>query len=461
MLSTMRLALLDLETTGASATRDEITEVALIVADAGEETSWQSLLRVSGEIPSFIQRLTGITPEMLVDAPAFETVAFELFRRLEGAVLVAHNARFDAAFLKHAFRVVDIDYKPKVLCSLKLARSLYPDWPKHGLDGLCTQIGYHRDCRHRAMADVLAMKAFLEYAIADHGEERVIAEAREQLKIPSLPAHITREMVDAIPERPGVYRFYGEGDALLYVGKSVSMRSRVLAHFSAGSRRGKALRVAQQLRRIEYSETAGELGALLQESEQIKDKMPLYNRQLRRQRDLCAASLVADPDGYIRLQFLPADQSLPKAEFCLFKHRQQAQKLLRSFAEDDGLCPLRLGLERGSSCFSYQLGHCAGACCGEQSAEQYNALLRKKLALRCVERWPFEGPVLIVERSVGGKGVDWHLVDRWRYFGSFHGRRPGRQRCAERLGEQGAFDYDHYRILQSFRRRLDWQLLKP
>lgn len=461
MLSNMRLAMLDLETTGASALRDEITEIAVIIRDAEEQHSWQSLLRVHRDIPSFIQRLTGITPEMLVDAPSFESLAPQLMEYLEGAVLVAHNARFDAAFLKQAFRRLGFDYKPKVLCSLKLARSLYPDWSKHGLDALCSQIGYERDCRHRAMADVLAMKAFLEFAIADLGEDKVTAEVHAQLKIPSLPVHITAEMLGEIPDRPGVYRFYGENDALLYVGKSVAMRSRVLSHFSAGGRQGKAMRIAQQLRRIECSETAGELGALLQESAEIKTKMPLHNRQLRRQRELCAASLIADEDGYIGLQFLAADQPLPEAEFCLFKHRKQAQQLLRDFVKSDGLCPQRLGLERGGSCFSYQLGHCAGACCGEQSPEQYNALLKKKLALRCVESWPYDGPALIVEPSSDDSRIDWHLVDRWRYFGTFTGCRPESDDCEQRLHAAQPFDYDHYRILQSFRQRLTWQSLKP
>ena len=461
MLSNMRLAMLDLETTGASASRDEITEIAVILRDAEEQDAWQSLLRVDRDIPSFIQRLTGITPEMLVDAPSFESLAPQLMEYLEGAVLVAHNARFDAAFLKQAFRRLGFDYKPKVLCSLKLARSLYPDWPKHGLDALCSQIGYERDCRHRAMADVLAMKAFLEFAIADLGEERVTAEVHAQLKIPSLPVHITAEMLDEIPDRPGVYRFFGENDALLYVGKSIAMRSRVLSHFSAGGRQGKAMRMAQQLRRIECSETAGELGALLQESAEIKTTMPLHNRQLRRQRELCAASLQPDEDGYIGLQFLAADQPLPETEFCLFKHRKQAQQLLRDFVKSDGLCPQRLGLERGGSCFSYQLGHCAGACCGEQSPEQYNALLKKKLALRCVESWPYDGPVLIVEPSSDDSRVDWHLVDRWRYFGTFTDCRPESDDCEQRVLAAQPFDYDHYRILQSFRQRLTWQSLKP
>lgn len=455
----MRLALLDLETTGASASRDEITECAFILVEDGVEEAWQSLFKVRGEIPTFVQRLTGICPSMLLDAPDFAALAPTLFERLDGAVLLAHNARFDLGFLKQAFRREGFDYRPKVLCSLKLARALYPHWPKHGLDALCEQIAYHREDRHRAMADVLAMKAFLEYAIAEHGEARVLAEAKAQWNIPSLPAHISSEALDAIPDSPGVYRFYGEDDALLYIGKSVSMRSRVLTHFSGAGQ--KALKIARQLRRIDYCETAGELGALLRESAEIKSRQPLFNRQLRRQRSLCAAELVADEQGYLRPHFRAGEAALSGAQVYLFKHRKQATTLLSELAKNSRLCPLRLGLERGGSCFAYQLGRCAGACCGQQSAADYNRDLLAGLAQRRVESWPFQGAVLIREPAGEGGRCDWHLIDRWRYFGSFSGRRPSRQRCAERLAQARDFDYDHYRILQGFREQLAWLELKP
>ncbi|WP_372865618.1 exonuclease domain-containing protein [Spongiibacter sp.] len=462
MLSTMRWALLDLETTGASAADDEITEVAVVTLAQGEEEHWQSLVKVDGDIPVFIQRLTGINAELLAGAPAFEALAPELFARLAGAVLVAHNARFDAGFLTQSFRRQGLDYRPQILCTLKLARSLYPDWPKHGLDALCENIGYRRDVSHRAMADVLAMKAFLAHAIAEHGEPRVLAEVRAQLQGPSLPAHLSPADLKAVPARPGVYAFYDEKDAPLYVAKSDNMRLGVAAYFSAQAPAGTLRQLSRKLRRIEATETAGELGAGLLESTQIARLRPRYNRQGHS----CVASLQADEQGYLQLHFLPSSGDSEGGELFLFKHHKLAWQRLRKIAEQLRVCPRRMAIDRAELCCeaqgcAEQLRGCERGGGDQLSAEAFNAQFRAQLESSRVAAWPFSGPVLIAERRAKPRRCDWHLVDRWRYYGSFSGRRPGRQRCAERLAEARPFDADHYYILQAFYDRLDWQLLIP
>lgn len=184
MLNDLNLAFVDLETTGARAADDRITEIAVVLVNNGEDCAWESLVQPYCEVPPFIQALTGISKELLADAPGFDRLADDLLQLLDGAILVAHNARFDAGFLRAAFAGCGRRYRPKTLCTLKLARALYPDWPRHGLDALCVMIGYHREQRHRAMADVRAMMAFVEYAVVDLGEERVASAIAEQLARP-------------------------------------------------------------------------------------------------------------------------------------------------------------------------------------------------------------------------------------------------------------------------------------
>ena len=457
MLLKQLLALVDLETTGPRPSADRITEAAVLRLENGEEQRWESLFNVDVAIPAFVQQLTGISAKMLAGAPRFCDRAAELFQLLDGAILVAHNARFDAGFLKQSFTASGYDYRPRILCTLKLARALYPHWPKHGLDALCEQIAYHRDTRHRAMADVLAMKAFLDYAIADVGEAEVMAQFEAQLQRPSLPPQLPPEQLSAVPDRPGVYRFYGDGDALLYVGKSVSMRKRVLSHFRSDMHSSKAQKMLRRLTRIEVTETAGELGALLLESQQIKTLSPLYNRQLRRQRELCVVQLQPDEQGYLHPVFI-GDEALDSVEgIFLFRHRKQATALFLRIAREQQLCLRRLGLESGrGNCFAYQLKRCAGACCGEQSAAEYNARLLSQLATRKLESWPFSGPVLIREQRADRRRTDWFLVDHWRIFGCFRGRRPSQKRCHEALSQAPAFDFDLYCILLEFRKSREW-----
>src|SRR5260221_12947182 len=137
------------------------------------------------------------------------------------------------------------------------------------------------------MGDADALWQFLRIAAEEHGEDVFTVAARQVARQPALPPQLERAAIDAIPEAPGVYLLYGEGDAPLYVGKSRNMRSRVLQHFSAGLRSEKEMRLAREVRRIDWQRTAGELGALLREARLVKELAAAFNRQLRTPRGLC------------------------------------------------------------------------------------------------------------------------------------------------------------------------------
>lgn len=268
---------LDLETTGSRPSSDGITEVGLRrVSPQGETLTWQRLLNPGCGIPEFIQQLTGIRPDMVRDAPYFEDLAEELWEQLQGAVLVAHNVRFDYGFLRQAFKAVGKDYRPVMCCTVKLSRRLYPQCSGHSLSAICDRMDYQRDVAHRAMADVDAMFAFVCQAVTDHGLAAVNDCLTDQRKRPSPPPGLQQVDLQRLPAGPGVYRFYGEQSQLLYVGKSVDIRKRVGSHFSADHKSHKEMQMAQSVVRIEHEETAGELGALLLENQQIKGLSPIY-----------------------------------------------------------------------------------------------------------------------------------------------------------------------------------------
>src|SRR5439155_22015678 len=115
------------------------------------------------------------------------------------------------------------------------------------------------------------------------------------LKKPSLPSHLAPDALDGIPESPGVYRFYGLNALPLYIGKSVNLRERVSAHFSSDYRSANDARLSAELTRIEFEETAGELGALLREARLIKTMLPPYNQRPRRRAELVALETTPEP----------------------------------------------------------------------------------------------------------------------------------------------------------------------
>src|SRR5207237_1111336 len=146
----------------------------------------------------------------------------------------------------------------------------------------------------------------------------------------------------------GVYLFYDERDVALYVGKSIHLRQRVLSHFNADHRLYKDLRLSQQIHRLEWRETAGEVGALLLEAQLVKQLQPVHNRVLRRQRELCAWQLHAAADG--RLQPVLAyasQQDFGRTDrlYGLFSSRRKAEASLRELADSHQLCLVTLGLE--------------------------------------------------------------------------------------------------------------------
>src|SRR5581483_2013933 len=200
---------------------------------------------------------------------------------LAGRVFIAHNARFDYGFLRREFDRAGLKFHAPAVCGVKLARRLYPREPAHDLDSLIARHDLACEMRHRALADAQALWQFLRAAADEHGAEVVSVAARQVAKEPALPPELERSQIDAIPEAPGVYLLFGESGPPLYIGKSRTMRSRVLQHFYSNAPWIRAVR------RIECQRTVGELGALLAEARLVKRLAPLHNRQLRRPDALC------------------------------------------------------------------------------------------------------------------------------------------------------------------------------
>jgi DNA polymerase-3 subunit epsilon len=442
------LAIVDLETTGGDPATDRITEIAVLEVDGLRlRSQWSTLVNPECAMRGEIQALTGITSEMVAAAPRFAQLADELAERLAGRLFVAHNARFDYGFLRRAFDRCGRRFHARTLCSVRLSRRLYPAQARHDLDSVIARHGIACSQRHRALPDAEALWAFLSIAAAEHGSEIVSVAARQIASRPRLPAHVDPALIDAIPEAPGVYFFYGEGGAPLYIGKSLALRSRVLAHFTTSARSGKAVRLAQEVRRIEWERTTGELGALLREARLVKALGPTYNRQLKPGSGPCGFLF----DG-TRLRLVAAEdidaETLPLLTG-IFRSRRAALAALRQLADKHRLCLQALGFDtprRSAACFRHQLGRCAGACAGRENIHLHHARVAAALAPLRAAPWPYAGPLGIVEKCADeDAATEVHVVDRWCYLGSARTDADVEELLASR--HDGRFDYDQYRIL--------------
>jgi DNA polymerase-3 subunit epsilon len=448
------LVFVDLETTGANASGDRITEIGIVEVSEHGVSEWSTLVNPQAPISPFIQRLTGISDEMVSTAPPFAEIAGALLERLRGRLFIAHNVRFDYGFLRSEFKRAGMDFRADVLCTVKLSRKLFPQHHKHNLDALVERHQLPVTSRHRALADAKAIHAFWCRIHEELPPETIQDALHELLKPPRLPPGLDASTVEDLPEAHGVYLFFGENDAPLYVGKSSNIRRSALAHFAADRKHHRDALIAGQIRRIEWIETAGDLGAQLTESHLIKALHPLHNPHRKSDHDLCSWKLEPSERGGMTVRLVYARELDFGAEpglYGLFPEKKKAVDTLREIAVAHRLCLIQLGLEHAgqgkrASCSAYPHSHCKGLCAGKEAPGQHDIRLMSALARMMVQTWPFPGAVGIRETANWGGITEIHLVDRWVCLGSARSE----QEIPHVLGERPAFELGVYKILTHY-----------
>lgn len=447
MLDQLNLAIVDLETTGATATDDRIIEIGVKRIERGRVVrTYASLVNPGRQIPPFIQQMTGITDDAVADAPPFCDLAGEVRELLEGCVFVAHNVRFDYGFLRHEFRRLDVAFSAECLCTVRLSRLLYPRCRKHSLSHLIERFRFSCANRHRALDDAEVVWQFLDHAWRTVEPPRFSQALARLLAKPALPPHLSPEAIDALPAGPGVYVLFDAAGTPLYAGRSQELRERVLAHFSPDHESDKAMRLCQQTARIEAHGTFGELGALLLESRLIAQLSPLHNRRSR-MKDAVSVIRRGEPRGGYETAGLGALGDAPEERdtiLAIFHSRPRARAFLEEAAKARRLCPRLLGLEAGAGRCRGRMRGCRGACEGAEPAVAYNARFAEAFAGRRIRPWPYAGPLLIEERNAQRTRGHLFVLDGWQVSRAFAYSDDGLNSL---WAPQASFDYDQYQIL--------------
>jgi DNA polymerase-3 subunit epsilon len=373
----MMYAIVDIETTGGSARLERITEIAIYIHD-GEKIvdEYSTLINPERNIPYFITSLTGITSEMVEDAPKFYEVAKKIVELTEDKIFVAHNARFDYSFIRQEFSMLGYNFKRPLLDTVSLSRKLLPGHRSYSLGNLCIDLGIEINGRHRAYGDALATVRLLEILLEKDRELKggSLIKNRKASKL-----HPTLDMakIAEIPEEPGVYYFHNEDGEVIYVGKSRNMYQRVNTHLSNNTS-SREMEMRSMIADISWERTGSELIALLLESAEIKKKKPLFNRAQRRTSYRWGIYSFTDENGYIRFLYNRVkDDAVPLS---LFTSRDNARGKLEQLISDYDLCQKLCGLyDTEGPCFHRQVSLCLGACCGEEEPSSYNERARKAL----------------------------------------------------------------------------------
>ena len=409
-------AVIDIETTGGSPRNEKITEIAVILHDGQKIVKeYSTLINPEKSIPSFITALTGITDEMVSDAPKFYEVAKDIVELTENQIFVAHNVSFDYRFIKSEFKSLGYNFAREQLCTLKLSRKLFPGFRSYSLGNLCSSLGIQVVNRHRAAGDAQATARLLELLLEkseEQGKPEIISSSIS-INTRKLNPALDIRIIDSLPEETGIYYFLNDRNQVIYVGKSKNIRKRVLSHLgNTGSKR--AIELAGNTAAIDYVLTGSELIALLVESGEIKKHMPRYNRAQRRVIMHYGLYSWKDQKGYLNLSIDQTTNRINDTPATCYSNLSEARNALSRLIERYWLCQKLCGLyQTEGACFHYGIRQCNGACIGKEPAGIYNNRVIKALSNYYYDNRNF----LIIDRgrTLGERSVV--QIENGKYMG--------------------------------------------
>ena len=374
----MEFAIVDIETTGGSASGGGITEIAVLIHNGLEITEeYQTLINPGHLVPGYITGLTGIDNVMLEDAPFFEEIADTLWELLEGRVFVAHSVNFDYGFIREAFAKVGRHLNTPRICTVRLARKVFPGLGSYSLGRLCESQKIPILARHRAMGDARAT-AILFDRMYQMREEIILSALKRNTGEAFLPPNFSLSKFKEIPEACGVYYMLNEKGKVIYVGKAINIRERFKGHFSGKVFPNLKLKLKAEIVDLHWKLTGSEMMALLLETLEIKRLWPKYNSALKLPKTLWGLFEYQDNSGYYRFQIAKVTKNLRPLE--TFFSSEEAQQFLKSGIENFQLCQKLCGL-RKVTCSTVQDKTCNGACQSQEHPKEYNSRAKEFIHL--------------------------------------------------------------------------------
>jgi len=367
--------IIDIETTGNGIKGNKITEISIFKFDGYEIIDeFTTLVNPKCEIPYFITGLTGIDNNLVRNAPIWEEIASQVLEMTKDTIFVAHSVNFDYNVIKNEFQNIGVHFSRKKLCTVRLSRKLIPGLNSYSLGKLCSSLHIPLTDRHRAKGDAQATVLLFKKLLRTDGAEKVFktflnARSQEATLPPSLP----KEIFEKLPNSPGIYYFKDVKGTIIYVGKAVNIKKRVLGHFY--NKATKEIIMCKATHDIDFELSGNELIALLMESAAIKQHFPLYNKSQKRTPTEYAIFSYEDRNGILHLAFNKLKMtSNPLATFNTITD-------CRSFLEEVciyyNLCPKFCHLQENvTSCSHYNITNCNGICKGTEVPEDYNTKVR-------------------------------------------------------------------------------------
>jgi DNA polymerase-3 subunit epsilon len=371
--------IIDIETTGNGIKGNRITEIAIFKFD-GEQLidEFTSLVNPEYPIPYFITGLTGIDDQMVANAPTFKKIATQILEITKDCIFVAHSVNFDYGVLKEEFKQIGVDFSRKKLCTVRLSRKLLPGYKSYSLGKLCSSIGIPLKDRHRARGDAHATVLLFKKLLNTTDSKTTIQSflnARSQEA--TLPPLVSRKNIDELPTTPGIYYFKNSSGKIIYIGKAINIKKRVLGHFYNKSNH--ELLLSNEVSTVDFELSGSELLALLMESAAIKTHFPKYNRAQKKTIRQYALFSYEDRNDIIHLAF----DVLKKVSnpLMVFNNQTECRAFLENLCDSFSLCPKYCHLQQTQGpCNHYKIGNCQGICKSIEEIGAYNFKVGEAIA---------------------------------------------------------------------------------
>ncbi len=457
----MIFAVTDIETTGGSIAHGRITEIAIVLTDGKQIIDrYTSLVNPQQLIPPNITALTGITNDMVAEAPLFHEIIPKIDEFTKGAIFVAHNVNFDYGFIRESYNRAGERFQRKKLCTVRLSRKIIPGYPSYSLGKLCQQIGIPLKDRHRALGDADATALLLHVLIEQDSKGFITESLNPRSKEALLPPHLDKDRFEAIPNKMGVYYFYNQQGKVIYIGKAVDLKKRVHAHFSGNTNTKSKRNFAEQIYNVTVEVCSNELIMMLTEAHAIKKHWPIHNRAMKKVTLNFGLYSYFDQNGYGR--FTIGRSGKKDRPIISFRSAHEARKFVEDICEVFELCPKLCSLQTpvNASCYDYEHDRCKGACVEEEKVQEYNR--RFEAAIAETDK---ENNSLII-RGAGSNSEMSSIVvlERGRYKG--YGEAPSEVSIttveqAVNYIQYGYDDQDIQILINSYVRKCDVEELIP
>lgn len=370
--------IIDIETTGNGIKGNKITEISIFKYNGHEVVDeYTSLVNPQCEIPSFITGLTGIDNNMVRNAPLLEEIIPEIEAITKDTIFVAHSVNFDYNVIKNEFKQLGHDFSRKKLCTVRLSRKLLPGYNSYSLGKLTAALGIPLTDRHRARGDAHAT-VFLFHKLlrAENAESVFKLFLNSKSQEATLPPALPKEEYEKLPTTPGVYYFKNEKGKIIYVGKAINIKKRVLGHFY--DKKTKEITLCSETASLDFEETGNELIALLKESAEIKHLYPKYNSAQKRTIQQYGIFSYEDRNGVIHLAFNKIKMTPNALAICYSP--TEARQYLEALCNTFELCPKYCHLQENvSSCSHYKIKQCIGICSDIDLVNSYNERVQEAI----------------------------------------------------------------------------------